>query len=547
MRTSLSAAAVMSLLAGNAIAQGAVEPILFSDGIIPGAVDPTGAPETIWQTGLYRIANSPDRSRWAIRVNHTSASSNEYIIRGQGTVGEMVVHARDTEATVPSSSTPIFYISERELSINDAGELAVGGSETAAATTDTAYKVVPGQPVTIVAQEGNPSFVRPQPTLFEYPVTPSIPDPLLFNSLSVGDISNTGKVVVIDTDIDQALLWDNGSYSVLVEDDDPISVPELPGNVVTQMFSTGANLNRASAWFFENPGEDPLFGLFGATNVLSDDANFNGLTDELSTDPATLLVQDPTTGNLSTFGFEGGTIDGRSIENGLTGWLDADGNTYVTSIGGFFFPPADAFGAINGEIVADIGLPVGSDIAGEAWFNAPAGSNGSPIFLLDRRPDGAYIIGGVTNNPAVVDGINANKVIIFVAPDGTRTELVRTGDEFEVTLPDGTTQTRRIAQFNQSDATYSGYIDDTHLYFLAGTTPFAGTIPDDLFARIELPSVGTDCACDVNNDTLCTSADFFAWVSAFGSQAPECDVNNDSLCTSADFFAWVSAFGQGCD
>ncbi|MEM8756678.1 MAG: GC-type dockerin domain-anchored protein [Planctomycetota bacterium] len=57
---------------------------------------------------------------------------------------------------------------------------------------------------------------------------------------------------------------------------------------------------------------------------------------------------------------------------------------------------------------------------------------------------------------------------------------------------------------------------------------------------------GVDCACDVNSDTRCTSADFFAWVNAFGAQAPECDVNGDTLCTSADFFAWVNAFGVGC-
>ncbi|MEM8756829.1 MAG: GC-type dockerin domain-anchored protein [Planctomycetota bacterium] len=54
------------------------------------------------------------------------------------------------------------------------------------------------------------------------------------------------------------------------------------------------------------------------------------------------------------------------------------------------------------------------------------------------------------------------------------------------------------------------------------------------------------CAVDVNNDGLVDSADFFAWVSAFGSQAPECDVNLDGTCTSADFFAWVSGFSEGC-
>ncbi|MEM8756742.1 MAG: GC-type dockerin domain-anchored protein [Planctomycetota bacterium] len=59
-------------------------------------------------------------------------------------------------------------------------------------------------------------------------------------------------------------------------------------------------------------------------------------------------------------------------------------------------------------------------------------------------------------------------------------------------------------------------------------------------------SIGTDCPCDVNDDTFCNGSDFFAWVSAFGGQAPECDVNGDTFCNGSDFFAWVSAFGQGC-
>ncbi|MEM8756824.1 MAG: GC-type dockerin domain-anchored protein [Planctomycetota bacterium] len=57
---------------------------------------------------------------------------------------------------------------------------------------------------------------------------------------------------------------------------------------------------------------------------------------------------------------------------------------------------------------------------------------------------------------------------------------------------------------------------------------------------------GEPCIADVNDDGEATSADFFAWVVAFGDQSPECDINGDSLCTSADFFAWVNAFGEGC-
>ncbi|MEO0632357.1 MAG: hypothetical protein AAFY46_16765, partial [Planctomycetota bacterium] len=100
MRSPVLCSVTLSLLAGSAMAQ--PEAILYTDGIIPGAVDPTGVPETIWQTGLYRIANSPDRSRWAIRVNHTSASDNEYIVSGSGTTGSVVVHSSGSPATVPA-------------------------------------------------------------------------------------------------------------------------------------------------------------------------------------------------------------------------------------------------------------------------------------------------------------------------------------------------------------------------------------------------------------------------------------------------------------
>ncbi|MEO1535031.1 MAG: GC-type dockerin domain-anchored protein [Planctomycetota bacterium] len=551
MRSPVLCSVTLSLFAGPAIAQ--PEAILYTDGIIPGVIDPTGVPETIWQTGLYRVANSPDRSRWAIRVNHTSASDNEYIVSGSGTTGSVVVHSSGSPATVPADSVPVFYISERELSINDAGLLAVGGSFDTRATTDTAWLIEPGVGSTIVALESSTAFARPTPTLIDYGINPGLPDPLLFNSLSVGDITNTNKIMVIDTDIDQVLVWDNGSYSLLLEDDDSIANPNSAGDVLTQLFSTGSNLNRSTAWYFENPGEDPIAGVFGAVNF-PDDGSFNGLTDETSSDTSTLLKRDAATGDYEPFGAEFTTVGVRAIGDSLTGWIDEQGNEYITGIGGFFFDPTDGFGIINGEVVADLGGSVGGDVPGETWILAGSGGRGPSVFGLDRRADGAYIVAGVTSNTATVPGgtvdgepqapIAANKVIMFVAPDGTRTELVRTGDEVDVTLPDGTVQIRKIALLNQFDASYSMYIDDSHLYFLAGTTPFAGTIPSDLFARIALPVV--DCLADVNGDGVANPADFNAWVIAFNNQTPECDQNGDGLCNPADFNAWVINFNDGC-
>ncbi|MEM8756675.1 MAG: GC-type dockerin domain-anchored protein [Planctomycetota bacterium] len=58
--------------------------------------------------------------------------------------------------------------------------------------------------------------------------------------------------------------------------------------------------------------------------------------------------------------------------------------------------------------------------------------------------------------------------------------------------------------------------------------------------------VDGECVADINGDGVADGSDFFAWVNAFNTQAPQCDVNGDTECTSADFFAWVNAFGQGC-
>ncbi|MEM8757314.1 MAG: GC-type dockerin domain-anchored protein [Planctomycetota bacterium] len=54
------------------------------------------------------------------------------------------------------------------------------------------------------------------------------------------------------------------------------------------------------------------------------------------------------------------------------------------------------------------------------------------------------------------------------------------------------------------------------------------------------------CLADVNADGTLSSADFFAWVSAFSSRDPAADQNGDGLVTSADFFAWVTNFNAGC-
>ncbi|MEM8757487.1 MAG: GC-type dockerin domain-anchored protein [Planctomycetota bacterium] len=54
------------------------------------------------------------------------------------------------------------------------------------------------------------------------------------------------------------------------------------------------------------------------------------------------------------------------------------------------------------------------------------------------------------------------------------------------------------------------------------------------------------CSGDVNGDGSITSADFFAWIVAFGDLDGSADINLDGEVTSSDLFAWVVQFEAGC-
>ncbi|MEM9411551.1 MAG: hypothetical protein AAGA30_10580 [Planctomycetota bacterium] len=471
-----------------------VEPILYSDGPIPGVTveSPAGSgnfqPATIWQTGLYRVRNSPDKSYWAIRVNQTSASNNEYIVAGQGLAGVTVVHSQNDTANVPMDSIPVFYISERALSINDAGVIALGGSFASAATNDTIWRIEPGIGATIVAQENNPAFQRPN-------------GGGMFGNIGAPTISNTNRIAFDDASgTEQAILWDNGLFLELAAEGS--SLNNVAGRVVQNVQIGNANAVQGGVFYFENPGEDPV-------------VSFNGDLDGDSSSDNFFAIRNENTGNFEAFAGAGLSPDGRPLLSEPFGWIDGNGNDYIVP-----FSPTDMFAYLNGSLVAEAGGNVGGNVPGENWVADDPVFLHSPVIALDMNSLGGYIIGGVTDNTETFSAVGSsgnttitkNQVIVYVAPDGTRTELVRNGDEVTVDV-DGTSEVRRIVTLGQQDSTIASFVDDTHMYFLAGTEFFAGTIPDDLFARIELPGQGFLLG-DMNCDGLLNLLDVAPFVLA---------------------------------
>lgn len=57
-----------------------------------------------------------------------------------------------------------------------------------------------------------------------------------------------------------------------------------------------------------------------------------------------------------------------------------------------------------------------------------------------------------------------------------------------------------------------------------------------------IPAPEPTCACDFDGSGAVNSADFFAFLTAFFTEAPPADFNNDSVINSADFFDFLTCF-----
>jgi hypothetical protein len=435
---------------------------MYTDGPIPGV---PGA--TIWPTGLYRPAFSPNKERWAIRVNRTSGNDDEYFVSGMGTAGTAILHGRGTAAANPAGIASVFYIAERGLSVNDSGQLAFSGSTVARATTDTIWRMTPGSPIEVVARELDPLFI--QPTAGQGQFRTDIGGP---------QIANTGEVVfpmsdtrTESTDRDAIFRWDGvpNTYVELVAEG--AAFTNTGGAVLEDINTAEANAVRGSCFYFRaDSGSEPVFGFFGDTN---------GATSE---DKLVAMALPGGAGFESVYR-EGTTVDGVFLPStpSVVGWIDAAGNVYGVS-GGALGVPAAMFGHINGVKVVAGGEPVGGNVAGENWSTAATTLLISAVFALDRNAAGGYIVGGGTDNP----DLTRNQVIIYVSPTGQRTELLRRGDTLQVDIG-GNPETRTITNFSQQDAGYAVSLTDTHLYFLAETSRASSTVNGDLYARIALP------------------------------------------------------------
>jgi hypothetical protein len=455
----------MAALASIAGAQ--VQPILWSDGPLPGG--PADATLRV-NSGIFRPQWSPNKQNWVVRVDRSSGSGDEYLVSGSGATGTAIVHSRASASTSNPSTLPgVFSISERGLSINDSGEVAFSGGFAAAATTDTIWKYSPATPgaVEIVAREGNATYQRPDG---------------LGNFVDIGgpSITNLGQVAFPDVSStnDVVSLWTGGTSYTQVAKSGVTTFVNAPGRTLQNVATPEANLQRGSVFYFQPTSGTPTFGLLGDLN------------DAPATDDFFLAVGDTIVAR------EGQVIDGLPAQSAtVVGRVDAAGNWYVLST------QSANFAVINGTKVLNAGEPVNGSVAGETWAASGSVFGVATVFALDRNAAGGYIIGSETTNTGVVNAQVANQVLIYVDPQGNRTELLRKGDLISVERdPDGAgplppvAVQRVVNQFSSSARAHSAWVDDTHAYVVFTATrnfdanDVGSSVAGEVLARIALPA-----------------------------------------------------------
>lgn len=269
-------------------------------------------------------------------------------------------------------------------------------------------------------------------------------------------------------------------------------------------------------------------------------------------------------GDTLVFPFRTSDTDGDTFVDEYNGGIiftfantDTDGDTIadeLLSLGGAGYGTFQGGGAAGLEIP----LPSGQDVHD--------GSGGGP----DGRPDGGIRLlwtrgdGGDGNGP--LNGFYPStraQAMLWGTEDmlaaGNQCPYDGTVPGFGVGNSDGTIWGEGEDLCNDpnnaggawSEGAPSGNeaVDDAHdpNFDIAD---WFGIVPDfealGLMIRIDVGSgvAPTYDCCDVNDDDLCTPADFSAWINAFNNGDPRCDANNDGTCTPADFSGWINAYNS---
>lgn len=241
---------------------------------------------------------------------------------------------------------------------------------------------------------------------------------------------------------------------------------------------------------------------------------------------------------------------------------DTDGDTFVDEfIGGVLLDygiqassGAGGYGLYTATALGTLGLVLTSNL--DLWDNGNPGMDGQPdggVRILWTRGDGGDgmgpLIGGLYPSSRAIPmiwGTLAMQVPGTTCPFAGQPGF-GVGDSTGIVWGEG--QSLCPTGSGWSDGNPSGNVVVDEQYDVIGDiVDWTGIVPDfnaigpmfKIAAGFTTPDP-YDC-CDTNSDSMCTPADFSAWIAAFNAMSPRCDTNDDGACSPADFSAWIAAF-----
>ena len=413
------------------------------------------------------------------------------------------------------------------------------GGTTITGRGDPAPSMLSGSTVSMGASDSDPMFAMMNTTsTFEY-VIQRIGDDLSFSVVVNGILAQDGDIAAADLtangltyDFDTvAFGMSGGSVDFRADNIEVIYVPAPTGTASTDGFEDGDRDNDLLA---EGPVNDPAdvgfvwYKARGESGLLVDvvdDAAGHGTGNAFSG-----LISTSSTRAMIAAIDEVALADGDSIAFEFDVRFDG------------FVPDTDRrfrFGLYHSA-----GTPIVEDTGSSATTDDDPGymvqmDTGVPTPMQDTATIRRDLIGGMLSGSTGSFGASTDdpSLSIGTASKNVRLELERAGSEMNTRLIiDGSLAA------SGTDTTPDTFVFDEIVF---GTNSVS--LGSYLVDNVEVEVFQTvDCACDVNGDTVCSPADFTAWLAAFNSTSPECDVNGDGMCSPADFTAWLAAFNVGC-